>query len=73
MKTRTLKLIRSKALPEAGGHTLFFHTEGADRRHPPQFFQPHEVPEFEGVEAWFECEKRGGRWRILRPAQPSKP
>jgi hypothetical protein len=71
MKTRRFQLFRARYLPDAGGGTLHFHTRGADRRHPPHFFGPDEVPEFEGDSAWFECERRGGRWRILRRVDES--
>ena len=63
---RTFKLIRARTLPNAGNCTLFFHTEAASRGRQAHFFKPHEVPEFEGEEAVFECERRNGRWRVLR-------
>ena len=65
MKTRVFKLIRQRSLPEAGGATMFFQTESGDRRHPPHFFQPEDVPAFQGESATFECEQRNGRWLIV--------
>lgn len=71
MPIRIHKLVRQRALPNAGGHTLFFQTEGGGRRRPPAFFRPGEVPEFEGESAWFEIEKlRGGRRRVVRRVHP---
>ena len=64
MRTREFTLRRARALPNAGGYTLYFVSEGGDRRHPPHFFQPDEVPEFEGESALFECVWRDGRWRV---------
>ncbi len=45
---------------------MHFRTAVVDRRHPPDFFGPEEVPDFEGEDAWFEAERQGRRWRILR-------
>jgi hypothetical protein len=67
MTLRRFKLIRYRALPDAGGHTLFFAADGGGRRHPAPFFQPHEVPDFEGDTAWFEGEgSRARGYRIVR-------
>jgi len=65
-----VKLLRRRTLPEAGGQTLFFVTEGGDRRHPDRFFSPDQVPEFEGESAWFEVDKHRGRWTFLRQIDP---
>ncbi len=69
MNTRTFQLKRFRTLPEAGGETLFFRAMGGDRRHPMPFFNPHEVPPFDGDLAWFLAERAPGRgWRIVRRA-----
>ena len=31
------------------------------------WFDPEEVPAFEGPQAVFEIERRGGRWIVLKP------
>lgn len=62
-----MKLIRHRTMENAGSRTLFFTTDFIGRKGRPDFFRPHQVPEFEGEEAWFEAErvpKLG--WRILR-------
>jgi hypothetical protein len=68
MRSRRFKLIRYRNLPEWGAQTLFFRADGGDRRRPAPFFQPNEVPEFDGESAWFEAERvpKGGGWRIVR-------
>ncbi|HLK24357.1 MAG TPA: hypothetical protein VKT30_06855 [Caulobacteraceae bacterium] len=67
MRQRVFKLIRCRGLPQDGSKTLFFKTAGGDRRRLPKFFAPENVPDFEGEEAWFECERpAGGRWRAIR-------
>ena len=60
---RIVKLTRARALPNAGGHTLYFHyRHGKSGR----FLRPGQVPEFDGDVAWFEIETVGGKVRILR-------
>ena len=67
MRQRVFKLIRCRGLPQDGSKTLFFKTEGGDRKHLPKFLHAGDVPEFEGEEAWFECERPPkGRWRAVR-------
>ncbi len=67
MRVRVFKLIRCRGLPRDGAKTLFLKTAGGDRKHLPKFFRVQDVPEFEGEEAWFECERpTGGRWRAIR-------
>lgn len=66
MRTRHFQLFRARNLPDAGGRTLFFHTKCTDRRHPSLFFDPQDVPEFEGDSAWFKAEWRDKRWRVMR-------
>jgi hypothetical protein len=77
MRTDRFELFRARTLPDAGGRTLFFHTKTTDRRHPSHFFDPQEVPEFEGESAWFEVEWRDKRWRVTRRVDevgvPSRP
>jgi hypothetical protein len=67
MRTRIFKLKRQRFLENAGGGTVFFTSEGGDRRHPTKFWQPGDVPEFEGDHACFEAEwVRLRGWRIVR-------
>jgi hypothetical protein len=63
---KRMELHRSRLLPQDGGRTIFFHTQSSSRSRPQTFFGPQDVPEFEGDSAWFECERKGGRWHILR-------
>jgi hypothetical protein len=60
------QLLRKRALPDAGGESLFFVIPSSDRRYPPTFFRPGEVPEFGGESAWFEMQRIKGRWLLLR-------
>jgi hypothetical protein len=66
MEARKVKLFRSRNRPEAGGETLFFHTESGDRRHPSMFFQPEDMSDFEGESGWVEIERIRGGWRVVR-------
>ena len=60
---RIVKLTRARALPNAGGHTLYFHyQQGKSGR----FLRPPQVPEFDGDVAWFEIEIVRGKVRIVR-------
>ena len=63
---KRMELHRSRLLPKDGAHTIFFHTVSSSRSRPQIFFEPQDVPAFDGESAWFECERKGGRWRILR-------
>jgi hypothetical protein len=74
MTSRVFKLIRCRGLLKDGGKTLFFRTAGGDRRHPAKFLRPEDVPEFDGEEAWFECERPPRcRWRAVRLIADRKP
>ncbi len=64
--TRTLKLVRQRTLPRDGSRTLSFSAFLGSRSRGHLFFKPHEVPEFEGEEAWFEVERVNGCWRVVR-------
>lgn len=65
---RKIRRVRTHA--HEGGGTLYFKTIGGSRQNPTRFFDPDEVPEFEGEEAWFEVEPLRGpvwmTWRFLR-------
>jgi hypothetical protein len=67
-QTRTFRLTRMRALPEAGGETLAFQTEGVGRRSRALFFDPREVPAFEGETATVEAVRKPGGWAV-HPAQ----
>jgi hypothetical protein len=69
VRTRILKLERSRSLPNDGSRTLFFVSQSTDRRHPSLFFRPDEVPEVDGDEGWFLAERVIGGWRIARRVQ----
>ena len=67
MPTRRFELTRHRTMENAGSRTLFFTTEPIGKPGRKVFFQPDQVPEFEGDTAWFEAErvpKLG--WRIVR-------
>ena len=67
VRTAIFRLTRRRFHPEDGGGTLFFTSDGGDRRHPPKIWQPRDVPEFEGDRASFLAEwVRGDGWKIVR-------
>ena len=60
----TTRVSRRRALPEAGGHTMFFWctvSHGRGSRAAGSLLELHQVPDFEGEEAVFEYEKKKGR------------
>jgi hypothetical protein len=54
------------------GRTLAFMIRPASRSRPGRWFKVHEVPDFEGDWAWFECVRIKGGWKVLRRA-PKEP
>jgi hypothetical protein len=69
----TLKTVvkRMRALPNAGGHTLFFKAEQFGKS--GAFFRVQDMPEeFEGEEAEFEYERSGGRIFLKRLVRVTK-
>lgn len=59
---------RRRALPNAGGYTLYFMCRSGRRRTQHRFFQPEEVPEFDGEAAVFDVAYKSwqGPWRFVR-------
>lgn len=57
---------------DIAGKTLYFMIKSGSRSRQHKFFEPDEVPDFDGASAWFEIEPRGGRahWKVLRQVQP---
>ncbi len=53
----------------AHGQTYRFFIRPGSRSRPWHWFAPADVPEFEGREAWFECERIKGGWRVIREVQ----
>ncbi len=64
------KVERARSLPDAGGRTLYFMIRSGSRRRPHKFFQPGEVPAFDGEVAWFEIDRKSGAWTFLRQVDP---
>jgi hypothetical protein len=53
------------------GRTLFFVSQSGSRRRRSLFFDPAQVPEFEGKMAWFEIERDGkGGWLVKAEVPP---
>jgi hypothetical protein len=49
------------------GRVLYFLTHSTDRRHPPHFVRPDDVPEPEKGAGFFECQRvREGPWMRLK-------
>ena len=67
-----VKIARRRLLEQDGGGTLFFVVYAGRR---PEYLEPHQVPHFEGDEAWFELERvrHSGRawptWKVLRQVE----
>ena len=51
---------------QADGRTLAFFVRPGSRSRPWIWFKLHEVPDFEGDAARFECERIKGGWKVLR-------
>ena len=67
----TTTVIWKRALPEAGGHTLFFHAPRFGKS--GVFLESSAVPEFDGEAAEVEYERAGcGRIRVIRIIQVTK-
>lgn len=57
---------------DLGGNTLYFMIRAGSRSRRHRFFEPHEVPEFDGESAVCEIERgRGGHWKVLRVVEAS--
>jgi hypothetical protein len=67
----TTRVQRMRALPNIGGHTLFFKLHGFGKS--GRFLRPGQVPEFEGEEALFEYEKKAGQIVLTRLVRVTKP
>jgi hypothetical protein len=65
----TYKVMRSATLPNAGSRTLYFSVLLGSRSRGHKFFEPHEVPDFEGDIAWFEIDRSKGQWRFVRQVE----
>jgi hypothetical protein len=63
------KVERARALPDAEARTLFFSIKLGGRKRGYRFFEPGEVPAFEGDHAWFEIERARGQWRFIRQVE----
>jgi hypothetical protein len=56
------------------GRTLTVFARASHRKGKWHFFQPDEVPEFEGEGGWFEIEWVARRkWRVVRQVERSGP
>lgn len=72
------KIARLERRTDGVGRTLYFMIPSSDRRKPPAFLDPEDVPAFEGEAAWFEvAQVRRGPWlkwravrRVEEPAPP---
>ena len=55
--------------PPPERRTLRYFIRAGTRRSPWVWFDPGQVPAFEGEHAWFECERIKGGWRVLRQVE----
>ncbi len=61
----TVRVFKIERLADRG-ETLAFFIRPPSRSRPWTWFKPQEVPQFDGREARFECERIKGGWRVLR-------
>lgn len=66
LQSRVLHLHRARSLPDAGGETLYFVEEGGSRKKPAKFFDPRDVPAFDGERASFFAEQVRLKGWVLR-------
>lgn len=66
------KVERFTAHAHEGGRTLFFMVRSGSRRRQSKFFEPGEVPEFEGDVGYFEIDRMRGRWVFVRQVEKPK-
>ncbi len=67
---RIAKLERLKSRPEDGGQTLSLFIRPGSRSRPYTWFEPQQVPAFDGDFAYFEMERIKGGWKVLREVPP---
>jgi len=60
------KIERLRSSADDGGRTLSYFIRPGSRRRPWKFFDPAEVPAFEGESAWFEIDRARGAWTVVR-------
>jgi len=66
---RTVKLERLRTHREDGHRTMSLFVRPNSRRGAWIWFEPDQVPEFEGDMGWFEIERRTGGWSIVRQVE----
>jgi len=64
MPERQIKKLQRLSGPD--GVTYCYFQRPGSRSRPWLWFEPWEVPDFEGPFALFECERATGHWRVLR-------
>jgi hypothetical protein len=67
---RVYRIERLEVVPGQPHAAQAFFIRPGSRRRPWKFFDGAEVPPFEGACAWFEIERKGGRWIFLRQVPP---
>jgi hypothetical protein len=65
-----VKIERLRSHADDGLRTLSYFIRPGSRRRPWKFFDPDQVPDFEGESAWFEVDRTRGAWTILRQVPP---
>jgi hypothetical protein len=63
---RVFKVERITVRERSGERTLGYFIRPGSRSRPNILFELDEVPSFEGLHAWFECERARGRWRVVQ-------
>ena len=66
MPTHRYKIERLTMGAAEGNRTSRFFIRPGSVRRPWKFFDPEEVPPFDGPVAWFEIERKGAEWRFIR-------
>lgn len=60
------KIERLSTRKDDGDRTLRYFIRPGSRSRPYHWFDPEQVPPFDGDVAWFEMERIKGGWRFLR-------
>ena len=66
----TAKIERLRSGADDGRRTLSYFIRPGSRRRSWKFFNPDQVPDFDGESAWFEIDRGQGAWRFVRQVPP---
>lgn len=62
-------ILKVERLPGPGDRTLRYFVRPGSRKGKWLWFDPEDVPPFEGDNAFFECKRVRGGWEVLRQVE----